>query len=79
MADMLSRARYFHEEEMMAREGNEELSDGGYILAIDGESSVNEVLPFKEELYEGRLKEDWALFEHFEETRRVVGQDFQGY
>ena len=57
VADMLSRARYFHEEEMMAHGENEDHSDEAYVLATGGRSSNNEILPFKEELYEGRLKE----------------------
>ena len=32
MADMLSKAKYYYEDEMMAHEGSEELFDGGYIL-----------------------------------------------
>jgi hypothetical protein len=57
VADMLSRARYFHEEEMMAFEGSEEFSDEVYISITNGENSSDEVLPFKAELYEGRLKD----------------------
>lgn len=57
VADMLSRARYFCEEEMMAHERSEDYSDGGYVLATGGENSTDEGLPFKADLYEGRLKD----------------------
>ena len=57
VADMLSRARYFNEEEMMADEAGEELSHGGYVMRIDGEGSSTRALPFKVELYEGKLKD----------------------
>ncbi len=57
VADMLSRARYFHGNEMMAHEGTEELLDEGYVLALDGEGSNNGDSPFKMELYDGRLRD----------------------
>ena len=59
VADMLSRARYIGEEEMEAQEvgeGNEDESYG-YVLATDGASSSNGDLPFKEDLYQGRLRD----------------------
>lgn len=59
VADMLSRARYICEEEMEAQEiGDDyEEEDYGYILATDGASTSNGDLPFKEDLYEGRLRD----------------------
>ena len=57
VADMLSRARYFDEEKMMAHGENEDFTDGGYKLATDTENVVDEVLPFKDELYGGRLRD----------------------
>jgi hypothetical protein len=57
VADMLSRARYFNEEDMMAQEGDEELSHGGYVMITDGESSSTGALPFESEIYEGRLRD----------------------
>ena len=57
VADMLSRARYFDEEKMMAHGENEDFTDGGYVLATDTENVVDEVLPFKDELYGGRLRD----------------------
>ena len=57
VADMLSRARYFDEKKMMAHGENEDFTDGGYVLATDIENVVNEVLPFKDELYGGRLRD----------------------
>ena len=57
VADMLSEARYFDEEKMMAHGENEDFTDGGYVLATDIENVVDEVLPFKDELYGGRLRD----------------------
>jgi len=57
VADMLSRARYFNEEEMEAQETGEELLHGGYVMTTNGESSSTRALPFKAELYEGKLKD----------------------
>ena len=57
VADMLSRARYFKEEEMMAHENDEELLHGGYVMRMDGEDLSNKALPFATELYEGKLKD----------------------
>ena len=56
VADMQSRAKYFDEEKMMAHGKSEDFMDGGYVLAIDTENVVDEVLPFKDELYGGRLR-----------------------
>ena len=72
VADMLSRAMYFDEEKMMAHGENEDFTDGGYVLATNTENVVDEVLPFKDELYGGRLRY-WDVFEHFEEARRMDG------
>ena len=57
MADMLSRARYFDEEKMMAHGENEDFTDEAYLLATDIENVIDEVLPFNDELYEGRLRD----------------------
>ena len=57
VVDMLSKAKYFDEEKMMAYGDNEDLTDGGYVLATDTKNVVDEVLPIKDELYEGRLKD----------------------
>jgi hypothetical protein len=57
VADMLSRARYFKEEEMMAHEGEEKLSHGGYVMRIDGEDLSIGILPFMTKLYEGKLRD----------------------
>jgi hypothetical protein len=57
VADMLSRARYFDEEGMSAHENDEELLHGGYVMRIDGENLSTEDLPFRTELYEGKLKD----------------------
>ena len=57
VADMLSRAKYFDEEKMMAHGKNEDFTDRDYVMAIDTENVVDEVLPFKDELYGGRLRD----------------------
>ena len=57
VVDMLSRAKYFDEEKMMAHGENEDFTDGGYVLATDRENMIDEVLPFKDELYGGRLRD----------------------
>ena len=59
VADMLSRARYICEEEMEAQEIGEdnEDKDYGYVLATDGTSANDGELPFRANLYEGRLRE----------------------
>ena len=57
VADMLSRARYFKEEEMMASESDEEFLHGSYVLNTNVGDSSNQALPFKVELYEGRLRD----------------------
>ena len=41
VADMLSRARYFDEEKMMAHVENEDFTDGIYVLATDTENVVD--------------------------------------
>ena len=56
IVDMLSRARYFDKEEMMAHGENEDLTDGGYILVTKTKYVADEILSFKVELYEGRLR-----------------------
>ena len=58
MADMLSRARYVHEE-METHEVDESTEDGdyGYVLATGGTSTNDEALPFEENQYEGRLRD----------------------
>ena len=59
VADMLSRARYVCEEEMETQEVDDDNEDDdyGYVLAIGEANSNVEVLPFRVELYDGRLKE----------------------
>ena len=57
VADMLSRTKYFDEEKMKALGENEDFRDGGYVLATNTENVVDEVLPFKDELYEGKLRD----------------------
>ena len=57
VTDMLSRARYFDEEKMMAHGENEDFTNGGYVLDTDTENVVDEVLSFKDELYGGRLRD----------------------
>ena len=58
VADMLSRARYMHEEEMETHEVDKstEDSDYGYVLATNGASTDGEALPFETNQYEGRLR-----------------------
>ena len=41
----------------MAHEGVEELSHRSYVMRIDGQNSSTIALPFKTELYEGKLKD----------------------
>ena len=53
---MLSRARFFDEEKMMAHSKSEDFTNGGYVLATDTKNVVDEVLSFKDELYGGRLR-----------------------
>jgi hypothetical protein len=57
IADMLSRARYVHEEEMETHEVDEDDDDDnyGYILATNGANTDGESLLFKADQYEGRL------------------------
>lgn len=59
VADMLSRARYVCEEEMETQEVDEDNEDDdyGYVLATSQENSDGEALPFRAELYEGRLRD----------------------
>ena len=59
VADMLSRARYVHEEEMETHEVDEstEDSDYGYVLATNGANTDGEALPFEANQYEGRLRD----------------------
>ena len=59
MADMLSRARYVHEEEIETHEVDESIedSDYGYVLATNGASIDGEALPFEANQYEGRLRD----------------------
>ena len=57
VADMLSRAKYFDEEKMMAHGENEDFTDGGYVLATDTKNMVDQVLSFKDELYGKRLRD----------------------
>jgi len=57
VADMLSRARYFDEEKMMAHGESEDFTGEGYVLATNTENVVDEVLPFRDELYGGRLRD----------------------
>ncbi len=57
VADMLSRARFFNEDEMMAEEGEEELFHGGYVMRTDGESSSTAPLSFNANDYEGKMKD----------------------
>jgi len=59
VADMLSRARYMCENEMEAQEISDdyENEDYGYVLGVDGASTSDDDLPFKKQLYDGRLKD----------------------
>jgi hypothetical protein len=59
VADMLSRARYICEEEMETQEiGEDEEDEGyGYVQASDGANTSGKNLAFKEDLYEGKLKD----------------------
>ena len=59
VADMLSRARYVCEEEMETQEVGEdnEDEDYGYILATEGANTNGGDLPFRADLYEGRLRD----------------------
>jgi hypothetical protein len=59
VADMLSRARYVHEEEMDSHEVDEDNEDDnyGYVLATSGTNTDGETLPFKANQYEGRLRD----------------------
>jgi len=59
VADMLSRARYTFEDEMMAYEKGEceEKKSLGYLFATDGVEIEDDVQIFHEDLYEGRLKD----------------------
>jgi hypothetical protein len=59
VADMLSRARYICEEEMETQEiGEDEEDEGyGYVQASEGENTSGKNLAFKEDLYEGKLKD----------------------
>lgn len=57
VADMLSRARYFDEEKMMAHGDSEDFMGEGYVLATNTENVADEVLPFRDELYGGRLRD----------------------
>ena len=59
VADMLSRARYVHEEEMEIHEVDEstEDSDYGYVLATNGANTDGKALPFEANQYEGRLRD----------------------
>ena len=77
VADMLSRARYFNEEEMLACEGVDELSHGGYVMATNGESSSNRALPFKAELYDGRLKDIGLYLSTMERQRSWMEKTFK--
>jgi hypothetical protein len=49
VADMLSRAKYVHEEEMETHEVDEDDDDDdyGYVLATSGANTDGESLPFK--------------------------------
>lgn len=59
VADMLSRARFMCEEEMVAQEIGEdyEEKDYGYIMAIGGSNFNDGDLSFKVDLYEGSLRD----------------------
>jgi hypothetical protein len=59
VADMLSRARYVHEEEMETYEVDEDDDDDdyGYVLATSSANTDGETLPFKADQYEGRLRD----------------------
>lgn len=67
---MLSRARYFNDEGMIADEGEEKLSHGGYVMRIDGQNSSTRALSFITELYEGKLR-DIGLY--FSTMKREAG------
>jgi Integrase zinc binding domain/RNase H-like domain found in reverse transcriptase/Reverse transcriptase (RNA-dependent DNA polymerase) len=77
VADMLSRARYFNEEEMMAHGDGEELLHGGYVMSIDGESSSSTALPFKAELYEGKLRDIGLYLSTLERQRNWMDKTFK--
>lgn len=77
VADMLSRARYFKEEEMMAYGDDEELLHGGYVMSIDGESSSTRALPFKNELYEGKLRDIGLYLSTMERQRSWMDKTFK--
>jgi hypothetical protein len=59
VADMLSRARYVHEEEMETHEVDEDDDDDdyGYVLTTSSTNTDGETLPFKADQYEGRLRD----------------------
>ena len=59
VADMLSRTRYVHEEEMETHEVDEstEDSDYDYVLGIDEASIDSEALLFEANQYKGRLRD----------------------
>jgi hypothetical protein len=59
VADMLSRVRYVHEEEIETHEVDEdnENDDYGYVLATSGANIDGKTLPLKADQYEGRLRD----------------------
>ena len=74
---MLSRARYYNEDKMMADEGDEELSHGGYVMNTDGKRPSTGILPFKTELYEGRLRDIGLYLKTMERQRNWVDKTFR--
>ncbi|KAL3696746.1 hypothetical protein R1sor_010822 [Riccia sorocarpa] len=75
VADMLSRARYADEEEMFAAAEEEELMD---TWCQAGEQDVDMgVLPFREELYTGRLREIGLYLSTLERQESWSDADFK--
>lgn len=59
VADMLSRARYSSEDEMMVQEGDGESDEDedAYVLTTKVAEEYDKTLPFEAELYEGKMKD----------------------
>ena len=77
VADMLSKARYFDEEKMMTHGKSEDFTDGGYVLAIDIENVIDEVLSFKNELYGRRLKDIGLYLSTLKRQERWMDKAFK--
>jgi hypothetical protein len=79
VADMLSRARYSNEDEMIVQGGDGDSDEGedAYVSAAEMAGECDEVLPFEADLYEGKMKEIGLYLSTLKKQEGWTDKDFK--